>query len=90
MLYNISEASAIDEVAAVYRDLESLSEALGKEHPTAQVSQKVVSCRDRCYLAFNHLGEEIKAYERKIESLQNEIQALGKNHVTTGKLNISM
>ena len=72
----------MDQVATLYRDLKSLSEELSEEQqPTIQVSaiaQKVASCHDRCYLAFNHLGEEWRAYERKIESLQTEIQALGK------------
>jgi hypothetical protein len=70
----ISEVSAIDEIAAIHRDLESLFEELsGEQQPIAQVSeiaQKVATCRDRCYSAFSLLGEEKKAYERKIESLQ--------------------
>ena len=80
----------MDQVATLYRDLKSLSEELSEEQQsTTQVSaiaQKVASCRDRCYLAFNDLGEERRAYERKIESLQTEIQTLGRTRVTTGKL----
>ena len=84
-----SSESVVDEIAALYRDFKSLSEKLSEEEqPTIQVSaiaKKVASCCDRCYLALNNLGKERRAYERKIESLQNEIQALGRIHVTTGK-----
>ena len=83
MCVYISEISAVDEVAALYRDLESLSEELsGAMQSTIQVSaiaQKVVSCCDRCYSAFIRLGKERKEHE---QSLQNE-QASGRNQ---GKL----
>ena len=64
----------MDKIAAVYQDLKSLSEELIKEQqPTTQgsaIAQKIASCRDICFSAFIHLGEEKKAYEHKIESLQ--------------------
>ena len=73
-LMYVLEVSAIDEIAAVHRDLECLYEELsGEQQPPAQVSaiaQKVAKCRDRCYSAFSLLGKEKKAYESKIESLQ--------------------
>jgi hypothetical protein len=66
--------TCVYEIAAAHRDLESLFKELsGEQQPITQVSeiaQKVATCRDRCYSAFSLLGEEKKAYERKIESLQ--------------------
>ena len=83
------EIVAVDHVASLYQELKFLSDELSEEQqPTTQLSaitQKVASCRDRCYVAFNHLGVEMRQYERKIESLQSEIQALGRNPTITGK-----